>query len=75
MDKPEEIDVTFAYLGGGLDIHTEHADKGWRQNAAGDLEVLPPPSRDERFEAVPGDWCPACDFLRFCAEGESEVGE
>ena len=35
-----EIDVTFAYLGGGLDVHTEHADEEWRQDAARNLEVL-----------------------------------
>ncbi len=75
VDKPDEIDVTFAYLGGGLDVHTEHADEEWRQDAARNLEVLTAGIEDERFEAVPGDWCHSCDFLRFCAEGKSEVGE
>jgi len=75
VDKPHEIDVTFAYLGGGLDVYTEHADEGWRQDAARNLEVLTSAIEDERFEAVPGSWCHSCDFLRFCAEGKREVGE
>ena len=75
VDKPQEIDVTFAYLGGGLDVHTEHADEEWRLDAARNLEVLTSAIEDDRFEAVPGDWCRHCDFLRFCPEGKSEVGE
>jgi len=74
VDKPENIDVTFAYLGGGLDVHTEQADVRWRQDAARHLEVLTSAIEDDRFDAVPGDWCRSCDFLRFCPEGRREVG-
>jgi len=74
VDTPENIDVTFAYLGGGLDVHTEHADVGWRLDAARNLEVLTSAIEDDRFDAVPGDWCRSCDFLRFCPEGRREVG-
>ena len=75
LDKPEQIDVTFAYLGGGLDVHTEHADDEWRRDAARNLEDLTSAIEGARFEAVPGDWCHTCDFLRFCPEGRREVGE
>ena len=75
LDKPEQIDVTFAYLGGGLDVHTEHADEGWRRDAVRNLEDLTSSIEDDRFETVPGDWCRHCDFLRFCPEGKREMGE
>lgn len=74
LDTPEQIEVTFAYLGGGLDVHTEHADEEWRRDAARNLEDLTSAIDDDRFEAVPGDWCRNCDFLRFCPEGRAEVG-
>jgi predicted RecB family nuclease len=75
LDTPEQIDVTFAYLGGGLDVHTEHADERWRRDAARNLEDLTIAIEGDRFEAVPGDWCRHCDFLRFCPEGRREMGE
>lgn len=75
LDKPERIDVTFAYLGGGLDVHTEQADEAWRDDAERNLEDLTGAIEAGRFEAVPGDWCHSCDFLRFCPEGREEVGK
>ena len=74
LNKPEQIDVSFAYLGGGLDVHTERADEQWRDRARSHLENLTDAIDNERFEAVPGAWCHSCDFLRFCEAGKREVG-
>jgi DNA helicase-2/ATP-dependent DNA helicase PcrA len=74
IDRPQEIEVTFAYLGGGLDVHTEQADAAWRDAASSQVEDLTGAIEAERFEPVPGDWCRSCDFLRFCPEGRQEVG-
>ncbi|MGH8871914.1 MAG: ATP-dependent DNA helicase [Acidimicrobiia bacterium] len=74
LDKPEQIDVSFAYLGGRLDVHTERADEQWREEARRNLEQLTGAIGDDRYEAVPGDWCHSCDFLRFCEPGKQEVG-
>ena len=72
--KPDQIDVSFAYLGGGLDVETERADEPWRQGARDNLEKLTGAIDEDRFEAVPGNWCHHCDFLRFCEPGKQEVG-
>jgi hypothetical protein len=74
LDGPEQIDVSFAYLGGGLDVHTERADEGWRAGARRNLEQLTEAIDGERFEPVPGAWCGDCDFLRFCEPGKQKVG-
>jgi DNA helicase-2/ATP-dependent DNA helicase PcrA len=73
IEQPEQIDVSFAYLGGGLDVHTERADEQWRERAWANLETLTDAIDAERFDAAPGDWCHGCDFLRFCEEGKREV--
>jgi CRISPR/Cas system-associated exonuclease Cas4 (RecB family) len=75
VSRPEEIEVTFAYLGGGLTVHTERADPPWRQRAEQELERLTDAIDDGQFQATPGDWCHHCDFLRFCEPGKQEVGQ
>ncbi|HEU4917783.1 MAG TPA: ATP-dependent DNA helicase [Acidimicrobiia bacterium] len=74
IDGPREIDVSFAYLGGGLDVHTEKADRAWREAAALEIENLTDGIEREGFEPAPGTWCASCDFLRFCPEGRREMG-
>jgi DNA helicase II / ATP-dependent DNA helicase PcrA len=73
IEKPEQIDVSFVYLGGGLDVHTERADEAWRGEAASNLEDLTLAIEDDRFDPMPGEWCRNCDFLRFCPEGRQQV--
>jgi hypothetical protein len=73
IEQPEQIDVSFAYLGGGLDIHTERADEQWRERARANLETLTDAIEAGSFDPAPGDWCHGCDFLRFCEEGKREV--
>ena len=73
VSPPEEIVVTFAYLGGGLTVHTEKADQPWRQRAEMELVRLTDAIDDGRYQATPGDWCHHCDFLRFCGPGKQEV--
>jgi DNA helicase-2/ATP-dependent DNA helicase PcrA len=75
VSPPEEIEVTFAYLGGGLTVHTERADPPWRQRAEDELVRLTDAIDDGQYQATPGDWCHHCDFLRFCEPGKQEVGQ
>jgi DNA helicase-2/ATP-dependent DNA helicase PcrA len=75
VDKPDQIDVSFAYLGGGLTVQTERADQPWRVEAEQDLERLTGAIDHGDFEPTPGDWCRRCDFLRFCWPGQQEVGD
>jgi DNA helicase-2/ATP-dependent DNA helicase PcrA len=73
VDEPEQIDVSFAYLGGGLTIETQRADEPWRDRALQDLERLTGAIDRAEFDPTPGDWCHRCDFLRFCPAGQEQV--
>jgi len=73
VDQPEQIDVSFAYLGGGLTIDTQRADEPWRDRALQDLERLTGAIDRAEFDPTPGDWCHRCDFLRFCPAGQEQV--
>ncbi|HEU4320061.1 MAG TPA: ATP-dependent DNA helicase [Acidimicrobiia bacterium] len=71
--RPEELDVTFAYLGGGVDEHTERADPTWVDSARRTLHQLTDRIERGDYEAQPGSWCGQCDFLQFCEPGQVEV--
>jgi CRISPR/Cas system-associated exonuclease Cas4 (RecB family) len=73
VDKPDQIDVSFAYLGGGLTVETKRADESWRGRAEEELTRLTGAIDEAQFEPTPGDWCHRCDFLRFCEPGRQEV--
>ena len=72
-EKPDRIDVTFAYLGGGLEEVSYHADQMWVAKARDALNDLTDAIAEERFDESPGWWCGNCDFLRFCEPGQAEV--
>ncbi len=72
---PTALDMTFAYLGGGLDVVTVTADERWVGEARSHLERLADGIEAGEYEPTPGAWCANCDFLRFCEAGRSEVGE
>jgi hypothetical protein len=71
--KPTSLDVTFAYLGGGVTEQRFHADAPWLDKARADIAGLTTGIDREAFAEVPGDWCSSCDFLRFCAPGQAWV--
>ncbi|MDP9494260.1 MAG: ATP-dependent helicase [Actinomycetota bacterium] len=72
---PEELEVTFAYLGGGLVESTFRADSEWVDKARSDIAALTGSIDDKVFVETPGEWCHSCDFLRFCGPGTAWVGE
>jgi len=73
--RPESVDVTFAYLGGGLAEVSTPADDSWVQAARSHLTELTDSIRQGRFDESPGPWCHHCDFLQFCVVGQNEVAE
>jgi DNA helicase-2/ATP-dependent DNA helicase PcrA len=75
LDPPEEMDVTFAYLGGGLEEVSTHADPEWIETGRQRLETLTNDIDRGRFDPSPGDWCRHCDFLQFCEAGQARIGE
>lgn len=67
---PSELDVTFAYLGGGaLTEITETADGPWMKDAAATLATVAGSIDQRDFEPAPSEACRSCDFARFCQEG------
>ena len=74
LPKPSRVDVSFAYLGGGLDVVSYDADSEWVDGAKETLADLTAQISKERFEENPGTWCSSCDFLRFCEPGRHQVG-
>lgn len=73
--RPESLDVTFAYLGGGLEEVTARADARWVNAARAHLNELTDAMAGGEFTESPGDWCRSCDFLQFCGPGQAEVRE
>lgn len=74
LPPPEELDVTFAYLGGGLNVETHHADEEWVAAAREAVNTIAASIDGEQFDPTPGDWCRSCDYLQFCDAGQAEVG-
>ena len=72
---PDRLDVTFAYLGGGLAEESYRADDEWMHQARKSLDRLAEGIRSEDWEPAPGDWCNNCDFLRFCSAGREWVAQ
>lgn len=71
LPKPEELRLTFAYLGGGLHEETVTADNAWLEEAQDTLGDLTARIDRGEFPEAPGEWCRSCDFLRFCEVGEN----
>jgi len=75
LGSPSRLDVSFAYLGGGLAVETTHADTAWVESARERLLQITDGIRARAFGESPGRWCGNCDFLQFCGPGQAEVGE
>ncbi|MEX0946223.1 MAG: PD-(D/E)XK nuclease family protein, partial [Acidimicrobiia bacterium] len=71
---PQTLDVTFAYLGGGLEVVTDHVDFLWMEQAADRLVTIATGITDREFAPTPSPACTGCDFLRFCPAGKQFVG-
>jgi DNA helicase-2/ATP-dependent DNA helicase PcrA len=73
--KPDSVDVTFAYFGGGLREVTAHADPAWVDEARAHIIALTDAIDAGEFAESPGQWCHNCDFLQFCGPGQAEVSD
>ena len=74
--RPDTVDVSFVYLGGGgLDVDRTTTDPAWRRAAAGRVESIAAAIVDEQFEPVPSPACLSCEFVRFCPAGARWLAE
>ena len=72
---PEQLSVSFVYLGDGLDVSSSNVDGPWLDDANRRLIELVDGIQHERFDPIPSSACHRCDFLRFCEPGKSFVVE
>ena len=73
---PDEITVTFAYLGGGeLEEVSISVDDHWIDEARQHLRDLLDSATGPEFPQSPSPACRSCDFLRFCDAGRAYVGD
>lgn len=72
---PDTMDVTFAYLGGGLVEETYRADEPWLQSAREHVEGIVGSIADGDFGEAPADHCRHCDFLQFCEPGKAFMSD
>jgi RecB family exonuclease len=70
---PSQIDVTFAYLGGGLEETTVAAGAVWVKSAEKRLLEITDAIDAASYEPTPGEWCRHCDFLHVCEAGQGMV--
>ena len=73
IPPPSSTQVTFAYMGGGLNVETHDANKRWLADAEQHLISLTDSIEAGDFEEQPGERCGGCDFLRFCGPGQNWV--
>jgi DNA helicase-2/ATP-dependent DNA helicase PcrA len=67
--RPNVIDVTFAYLGGGLATVSERADEAWIDRARHHLAELIASIDRGQWQPTASTACRHCDFARFCEAG------
>ena len=70
---PESLQVSFVYLGDGLDVVSQEADSPWMERAEQRVTELVEGIRSEQFQTTPSDACRPCDFLTFCKAGQAHL--
>jgi DNA helicase-2/ATP-dependent DNA helicase PcrA len=75
-DRPEQIAVSFLYLGGdtATQVRTE-VDGGWLAKAKRRLSELMEQVMGDEFPPTPSAACRRCDFRRFCETGQAYLAE
>jgi hypothetical protein len=74
LGPPQQLTMTFAYLGNGGEEVSYEVDEDWMSGARMRIDELSTGMTGETFVESPGPWCSDCDFLRFCAPGRRFVG-
>ncbi len=70
---PDDLTVTFAYLGGGLVEEQHRADSQWMITARLEIDSALDSIAAEEFGPEPGPACRSCDFLPVCDRGQAWV--
>ena len=71
-DPPDDLRVTFLYLGGPEPVEVGHvADEDWLGAASEHLNGLLDQAEGDEFAATPSPACRHCDFIKFCEAGRA----
>ncbi|MEX1037990.1 MAG: ATP-dependent DNA helicase [Acidimicrobiia bacterium] len=73
VGETDSMQVTFAYLGGGLTEESYQVDEQWLTSARAHLVDLGSGILEAEFEPTPSDRCNRCDFLQFCEPGRDFI--
>ena len=68
-EPPEQLRVSFVYLGDGLEVVSEDVDDAWLTDARRHVSHLVSVAQEGVYEPTPSDACRSCDFARFCPQG------
>ena len=69
LERPQNLAVSFVYLGGGLDVLRTSVDEAWLGAATDDIEAIAEHIAAEDFDPIPSPACRSCEFVRFCPAG------
>ncbi|MGI9610719.1 MAG: PD-(D/E)XK nuclease family protein, partial [Acidimicrobiia bacterium] len=68
---PEDLTVTFAYFGDGLEEVSERVDAPWLGEARANIAEILNGIAAEHYEPAPSEACHHCDFAKFCEPGQA----
>jgi DNA helicase-2/ATP-dependent DNA helicase PcrA len=75
FDPPEQLDVSFVYLGGENPVVRSHrVDDDWLARARDRVTHLLEDIGRQAWDPTPTEACGHCEFLRFCQEGRAHLG-
>ncbi len=71
--QPDDLTVSFAYLGDGLSVRSRKLDAEELASARSRVEAVVSGLTAEDFAPRPGDRCRRCDFVDVCPEGRTQL--
>jgi DNA helicase-2/ATP-dependent DNA helicase PcrA len=74
-ELPDDLQVTFAYFGEGLDEVTETVDAAWLAEAESRVTSILEQIDAQVWDPTPSAACRICDFQRFCDAGQAWAEE
>ena len=75
LAPPEDLTVTFVYLGDGWEAVRHPVDEAWLSAAAASIESMAAGIASGQFDPRPSAACRSCEFVRFCPAGAAWLEE
>lgn len=75
LAPPEDLTVTFVYLGDGWEAVRHPVDEAWLSAAEASIESMAAGIASGQFDPRPSAACRSCEFVRFCPAGAAWLEE